>query len=174
MEELRKKKIDFNENIRIGVMIEVPSACMISDILAKEVDFFSIGTNDLIQYSLAIDRINEYVSYLYEPLHPAVLRLIKQTVDNAHTNKIEVGLCGEMAGEPLYTPILMGMGLDELSMNAYAIPRVKKVIRGLDQDYCKELLNELMIKNSAKEGEYILRKEMGRLFPNDFFQCYDE
>jgi phosphotransferase system enzyme I (PtsI) len=79
-----------------------------------------------------------------------------------------------MAGEPLYTPILMGMGLDELSMNAYAIPRVKKVIRGLDQDYCKELLNELMIKNSAKEGEYILRKEMGRLFPNDFFQCYDE
>jgi phosphotransferase system enzyme I (PtsI) len=174
MEELRKKKIDFNKNIRIGVMIEVPSACMISDILAKEVDFFSIGTNDLIQYSLAIDRINEYVSYLYEPLHPAVLRLIKQTVDNAHTNKIEVGLCGEMAGEPLYTPILMGMGLDELSMNAYAIPRVKKVIRGLDQDYCKELLNELMIKNSAKEGEYILRKEMGRLFPNDFFQCYDE
>ena len=174
MEELRKKKIDFNKNIRIGVMIEVPSACMISDILAKEVDFFSIGTNDLIQYSLAIDRINEYVSYLYEPLHPAVLRLIKRTVDNAHTNKIEVGLCGEMAGEPLYTPILMGMGLDELSMNAYAIPRVKKVIRGLDQDYCKELLNELMIKNSAKEGEYILRKEMGRLFPNDFFQCYDE
>jgi phosphotransferase system enzyme I (PtsI) len=174
MEELRKKKIDFNENIRIGVMIEVPSACMISDILAKEVDFFSIGTNDLIQYSLAIDRINEYVSYLYEPLHPAVLRLIKQTVDNAHKNKIEVGLCGEMAGEPLYTPILMGMGLDELSMNAYAIPRVKKVIRGLDQDYCKELLNELLIKDSAKEGEYILRKEMGRLFPNDFIQCYDE
>ena len=174
MDELRKKKIDFNKNIKIGVMIEVPSACMISDIIAKEVDFFSIGTNDLIQYSLAIDRINEYVSYLYEPLHPAVLRLIKQTVENAHSNKIEVGLCGEMAGEPLYTPILMGMGLDELSMNAYAIPRVKKVIRGLDQDYCKELLNELLIKDSAKEGEYILRKEMGRLFPNDFIQCYDE
>lgn len=173
MEELRKKKIDFNENIKIGVMIEVPSACMISDIIAREVDFFSIGTNDLIQYSLAIDRVNEYVSYLYEPLHPAVLRLIKQTVDNAHANKIEVGLCGEMAGEPLYTPILMGMGLDELSMNAYAIPRVKKVIRGLEQDYCKELLNELLIKNSAKEGEYTLRKEMGRLFPNDFIQCFD-
>jgi phosphoenolpyruvate-protein phosphotransferase (PTS system enzyme I) len=169
-EELRLKKIDFNENIKIGVMIEVPSACMISDIIAKEVDFFSIGTNDLIQYSLAIDRINEYVSYLYEPLHPAVLRLIKQTIDSAHFNKIEVGLCGEMAGEPLYTPILIGMGIDELSMNAYAIPRVKKVIRGIDQDYCKELLNELMIKNSAKEGEYILRKEMERLFPADFAQ----
>ena len=173
-EELRHNKIEFNNNIKVGVMIEVPSACMISDILAKEVDFFSIGTNDLIQYSLAIDRINEYVSYLYEPLHPAVLRLIKQTVDNAHANKIEVGLCGEMAGEPLYAPILIGMGIDELSMNAYAIPRVKKVIRGISQDYCKELLNELMIKNSAKEGEYILKKEMGRLFPNDFSQEHDE
>lgn len=173
MEELRTKKIDFNEQINIGVMIEVPSACMISDIIAKEVDFFSIGTNDLIQYSLAIDRINEYVSYLYEPLHPAVLRLIKQTVDNAHANKIEVGLCGEMAGEPLYTPILIGMGLDELSMNAYAIPRVKKVIRGLDQEYCKDLLDELLSKNSAKEGEYILRKEMGRIFPEDFTYDYD-
>ena len=173
-EELRHNKIEFNNNIKVGVMIEVPSACMISDILAKEVDFFSIGTNDLIQYSLAIDRINEYVSYLYEPLHPAVLRLIKQTVDNAHANKIEVGLCGEMAGEPLYAPILIGMGIDELSMNAYAIPRVKKVIRGISQDYCKELLSELMIKNSAKEGEYILKKEMGRLFPNDFSQEHDE
>ena len=173
-EELRQKKIDFNENIRIGVMIEVPSACMISDIIAKEVDFFSIGTNDLIQYSLAIDRINEYVSYLYEPLHPAVLRLIKQTIDSAHANKIEVGLCGEMAGEPLYTTILIGMGIDELSMNAYAIPRVKKVIRGINQDYCKELLNELLIKNSAKEGEHILKKEMGRLFPADFSQEYND
>lgn len=174
MEELKKKRVDFNEHIKIGVMIEVPSACMISDILAKEVDFFSIGTNDLIQYSLAIDRINEYVSYLYEPLHPAVLRFIKQTVDSAHANKIEVGLCGEMAGEPLYTPIMLGMELDELSMNAYAIPRVKKVIRGIEQSYCKELVNELMMKNSAKEGEYTLRKEMGRLFPDDFIQCYDD
>jgi phosphoenolpyruvate-protein phosphotransferase (PTS system enzyme I) len=174
MEELRQQKVPFNEEIKIGVMIEVPSACMISDILSKEVDFFSIGTNDLIQYSLAIDRINEYVSYLYEPLHPAVLRLIKRTVDNGHANKIEVGLCGEMAGEPLYTPILLGMGLDELSMNAYAIPRVKKVIRGLNQNDCRDLLDELLVKNSAKEGEYTLRKEMGRLFPEDFLQCYDE
>jgi len=173
-DELRQKKIGFNEKIKVGVMIEVPSACMISDIIAKEVDFFSIGTNDLIQYSLAIDRINEYVSYLYEPLHPAVLRLIKQTIDSAHANKIEVGLCGEMAGEPLYTPILIGMGIDELSMNAYAIPRVKKVIRGINQDYCKELLHELLIKNSAKESEYILRKEMGKLFPADFSQEYND
>jgi len=102
------------------------------------------------------------------------LRLIKQTIDSAHANKIEVGLCGEMAGEPLYTPILIGMGIDELSMNAYAIPRVKKVIRGINQDYCKELLNELLIKNSAKEGEHILKKEMGRLFPADFSREYND
>lgn len=170
MEVLKAKKIPFNENIDIGVMIEIPSACMISDLIAKEVDFFSIGTNDLIQYTLAIDRVNEYVSYLYEPLHPAVLRLIQRTVQNAHANKIEVALCGEMAGEPLYTPILLGLELDELSMNAYAIPRVKKVIRGIDQGLCKELVNEMMAKESAREGEYLLRKLMGELFPQDFPQ----
>ena len=154
-------------------MIEVPATCMIADVLAKEVDFFSIGTNDLIQYTLAIDRINEYVSYLYEPLHPAVLRMIQRTVDAAHANGIEVALCGEMAGEPLYVPILLGLELDELSMNPYSIPRVKKVVRGLDHDYCRELLEEMLAKQSAKEGETLLRREMGRLFPEDFVRSYE-
>jgi phosphoenolpyruvate-protein phosphotransferase (PTS system enzyme I) len=172
MDELKRKRIHFNADIKIGIMIEVPSTCMIADVLAKEVDFFSIGTNDLIQYTLAIDRVNEYVSYLYEPLHPAVLRMIKRTVDAAHANDIEVALCGEMAGEPLYVPILLGLELDELSMNPYSIPRAKKVIRGLDHDYCKELLGEVMSKSSAKEGEGFLRREMGRLFPEDFVRCY--
>ncbi len=168
MDELRAEKIAFNEQIKIGIMIEVPSTTMITDLLAREVDFFSIGTNDLIQYTLAIDRINEHVSYLYEPLHPAVLRMIKKTVDDAHARKIEVSLCGEMAGEPLYVPILLGLDLDELSMNAYVIPRVKKIIRGLGHSYCKDLVKEIFSKESARESEYLLRKEMSTMFPEDF------
>jgi phosphoenolpyruvate-protein phosphotransferase (PTS system enzyme I) len=168
MEELTLREVQFNKDIKIGIMMEVPSACMISDMLAPEADFFSIGTNDLIQYSLAIDRGNEYVSYLYEPLHPAVLRIIKQTVESAHAHKIEVALCGEIAGEPLYAPIMLGLELDELSMNAYSIPKIKKIIRKLEHSYCKELLNKIISMGSAKEGELLLRKEMARFFPEDF------
>ena len=168
MEELRSEKIPCNEQLKIGIMIEVPATTMITDLLAKEVDFFSIGTNDLIQYSLAIDRVNEYVSYLYEPLHPAVLRMIKKTVDDAHAGQIEVTLCGEMAGEPLYVPIMLGLDLDEVSMNAYVIPRVKKIIRGLGHSYCRDLVKEILLKESAKESEYFLRKEMAAMFPEDF------
>jgi len=170
MEELRSEKVDFNDGIKIGIMIEVPSTTMISDLLAREVDFFSIGTNDLIQYTLAIDRINEYVSYLYEPLHPAVLRMIKRTVDDAHAANVEVSICGEMAGEPRYAPILLGLDLDELSMNAYIIPRVKKIIRGLSHSYCKDMVKELLTKDSAKESEYFLEKEMAAMFPDDFIR----
>jgi phosphotransferase system enzyme I (PtsI) len=168
MEELSRKKIAYNKDIKTGIMIEVPSACMISDMLAAEVDFFSIGTNDLIQYALAIDRVNEYVSYLYEPLHPAVLKMIKKAVDDAHAHKITIALCGEMAGEPRYVPVLLGLGLDEISMNPYAIPRAKKAIRGLDHGYCRELLEEIMKKDSPAEAELLLKNEMARLFPGDF------
>ncbi len=168
MEELKEARIAFNEAIKIGIMIEVPSTTIITDLLAREVDFFSIGTNDLIQYSLAIDRINEYVSYLYEPLHPAVLRMIKKTVDDAHAAKIEVSICGEMAGEPLYVPILLGLDLDELSMNAYIIPKIKKIIRGLGHSYCRDLVKEVLAKDSAKESEYFLKREMTSMFPEDF------
>ena len=168
MEELRRKKIKFNEDIKVGIMIEVPSACMISDKLAQEADFFSIGTNDLIQYTLAIDRVNEYVSYLYEPLHPAVIRMIKKVVDDAHEYRIQVALCGEMAGEPLYIPVLLGLDLDEISMNPYSIPRAKKMIRGLEHSYCRELLQEIMKQDSPGEGEALLRNEMAKRFPGDF------
>jgi len=174
MEELEHKRIEFNRDIKIGIMIEVPATCMISDMLAKEIDFFSIGTNDLIQYTLAIDRGNEYVSYLYEPLHPAILRMIRHVVDVAHAHEIEVAMCGEMAGEGLYIPVLIGLGLDEISMNPYAVPKAKKIIRGIDHSYCREVVSEIMLKGSSKEAEFILRKEMARLFPQDFIRCYEE
>ncbi len=168
MDELHQEGIPFDEDIQIGIMVEVPSTCMITDVLAGEVDFFSIGTNDLIQYALAIDRVNEYVSYLYEPLHPAVLRMIKKTVEDAHAHKIGVAICGEMAGEPLYVPILLGLDLDEMSMNAYSIPRVKKIIRGLRHGYCRDLVKEILAKDLPKDSELLLRREMTRLFPEDF------
>lgn len=174
MEELDKKRVDYNKDIKIGIMVEIPSACMISDKLAREVDFFSIGTNDLIQYTLAIDRVNEYVSYLYQPLHPAVIRMIKRVVDNAHECRIQVALCGEMAGDPLYIPVLLGLDLDEISMNPYSIPRAKKMIRGLEHGYCKELLREIMKQDSPGEGDTLLRAEMARLFPGDFMKTNED
>ena len=155
----------------MGVMIEVPSAAVVADLLAKEADFFSIGTNDLIQYTLAIDRINEHVAYLYQPLHPAILRLIEEIVERAHGEGIEVGICGEMAADPLYTLVFLGLGLDELSMNAMAIPRVKRVLRKATREDGKALLRELLRFSSAKEAEAFLRREMASLFPDDFIRC---
>ncbi|ADQ08170.1 phosphoenolpyruvate-protein phosphotransferase [Caldicellulosiruptor hydrothermalis 108] len=127
-EELKKENISYSQNIEIGIMIETPAAAVISDILAKEVDFFSIGTNDLIQYTLAIDRTNDKVSYLYNPLHPAILRLIKMTVENAHKRGIEVGVCGEIASNQEFVSVLIGLGVDELSVNPSKILNVKKKI----------------------------------------------
>jgi phosphotransferase system enzyme I (PtsI) len=174
MDELQRERVTFDADIKIGIMVEIPSTCMITDLLACEVDFFSIGTNDLIQYTLAIDRVNEYVSYLYEPLHPAVLRMIKKTIDDAHAHNIEVAICGEMAGEPLYVPILLGLDIDEMSMNAYSIPRVKKIIRGLRHSYCKNIVARIMANDLPKESELLVRKEMARLFPDDFGQAQEE
>jgi len=166
--DLQAQGIPFGEDIQIGVMIEVPSAVIIADALAKEVDFFSIGTNDLIQYVLAIDRINERVTYLYEPLHPAVLRMIRQTVDAGHNAGISVAMCGEMAGEPLYGMILLGLELDELSMNPTLIPRVKKIIRETTVAESKELLQRVMNFSSAVEVREYVEKTMRERFPGEF------
>ncbi|NLA52667.1 MAG: phosphoenolpyruvate--protein phosphotransferase [Alcaligenaceae bacterium] len=140
--ELQKKGIPFNENIEVGIMIEVPSAALIADRLAREVDFFSIGTNDLIQYTFAVDRMNEKVSRYYQPFHPAILRLLRMTVDGAEKAGIPVGVCGEMAGDPAATELLLGLGIRELSMSAPSIPRVKEKVRRICCRECEKLVEE--------------------------------
>jgi phosphotransferase system enzyme I (PtsI) len=167
-EDLRIRGVPFDEDIEIGSMMEIPSAMIIADLLAKEVDFFSIGTNDLIQYSLAIDRVNEHVNYLYEPLHPAVLRMIREAVGSAHAQGIKIAMCGEMAGEPLYLPILVGLGLDELSMNALSILRVKKVLRNISRQECTEITKEALTLSTAREIDRYVFLEMRERFPDVF------
>jgi phosphoenolpyruvate-protein phosphotransferase (PTS system enzyme I) len=147
--ELRSEGIPFREDMEIGIMIEIPSAVLVADALAKEVDFFSIGTNDLIQYTIAVDRVNERIAHLYEPTHPAIVRLIEMTVIAAHSNNIWVGVCGEMAGEISLTPLLVGLGVDELSASAGLVPRVKKAVQMLDTKECLQLVEDIRSLDSA-------------------------
>ena len=167
--ELRRRRIPYDKEMPIGIMIEIPSAAIVADLLAQEVGFFSIGTNDLIQYSLAIDRVNEHVSYLYEPLHPAILRLIRRVVEAGHDAGIPVSMCGEMAGEPFYSYALLGLGLDELSMNAAAIPRVKRILRKSVAYEAKEFAGSLLLHATAAEIGRALRKKVEDLFPDERF-----
>jgi len=166
--ELQAERKVFDHAIEIGIMVEVPSAGTIADILAREVNFFSIGTNDLIQYTLAIDRVNEQVSYLYEPLHPAVLRILRNIINAAHDNGIPVAMCGEMAGEPFYIPILLGLGIDELSMNVMALPRVKRVLRSLDFKQSQLVIDNIFKLSTAGEIEMLLKKEVKKYSPGLF------
>jgi phosphotransferase system enzyme I (PtsI) len=153
---LRKEGKIFRAGIQIGAMIEIPSAAIMADLLIEEVDFLSIGTNDLIQYSMAVDRVNEAVAYLYDPLNPAILRLIQMTVQACHNAGKWVGMCGEMAGEPQYVPLLLGMGLDELSASVSVIPEVKRVIRMMPHAKSKEIaLAALKVKTSEEVLELI-------------------
>jgi phosphotransferase system enzyme I (PtsI) len=162
-QELKAEGISFDENLEVGIMVEIPSAAVTADILAKEVDFFSIGTNDLIQYTLAVDRMNEHISHLYEPLHPAVLRLIKNVIDASHKAGKWTGMCGEMAGDTSATAILLGMGLDEFSMSAPSIPQVKKIIRSLTYEEAQHIAQKALSMDKPEDIRNMVEQEMERI-----------
>jgi len=154
--QLDEKNIPYDRNIEVGIMVEVPSTAINADIFAKEVDFFSIGTNDLIQYTLAVDRMNESLSDLYDPYNPAILRLIKNVIDASHKEGKWTGMCGEMAGESRAALILLGMGLDEFSMSAVSIPSIKKIIRSVTREQAREIANKVLAMESSHEiCEYV-------------------
>ena len=150
-EELTTRKIAFNPNLQVGTMIEIPSAAITADLLAHDCDFFSIGTNDLIQYLLAIDRVNNKIAHLYEPTHPAVIRTLKSVVQQAHSQNLKVSVCGEMAGDAVYAPLLLGLGIDELSMSPPLIPAVKYLIRSMNLSDAQTLAAEALKMTTAKE-----------------------
>lgn len=159
-EELRKENISFNEDIEVGIMVEIPAAAIHSDIFAKEVDFFSIGTNDLIQYTLAVDRGNQDISYLYNQYHPAVLKLINMTIKNGHKEGIWVGMCGEAAGDEKLIPILLGMGLDEFSMSSSSILKARWIINNTSKEEIESMLDEILSLPTAKDVEKFIDKNI--------------
>lgn len=156
--ELDEKNISYNKEIKTGIMIEIPSAALIARGLAKECDFFSIGTNDLIQYTVAVERGNEKISKLYTKFHPAVIKLIKEAIDGAHDGGIFCGMCGEAAGDEFYIPLLIGLGLDEFSMNSNSILKARKIINNLEKSKCEDLANKIIMLNSSDDVEKELHK----------------
>jgi phosphotransferase system enzyme I (PtsI) len=166
--DLENKGQAYDPEMEVGIMIEVPSAVAVADLLARHVDFFSIGTNDLIQYSLAIDRVNEQVAHLYQPLHPAVLRMISQVVKAGHDADIPVSMCGEMAGDARAVPLLLGLGLDHLSMNSVAVPRVKQIIRHTNREHWRTLADQILLLTTASEVAEFVDRELETRFPEIF------
>ncbi len=167
-EELKGKNIAYNQDLEIGAMIEVPSAALTSDVISREVSFFSIGTNDLIQYALAVDRTNEKIAYLYEPTHPAVLRLIKYIIESGHKSNIWVGLCGEMSGEPALAILLLGLGLDEFSMPSASILEIKNVIRSVSFTQAQAFAEEALRFSTSAEVENFFKQKLQDLLPGIF------
>jgi phosphotransferase system enzyme I (PtsI) len=149
--ELKARNVNFDESMPVGAMIEIPSAAVTADLLAKECAFFSIGTNDLIQYLIAIDRVNDRIAHLYEPTHPAVIRTLKHIVDEARKQNVPVSVCGEMAGDPVYAPLLLGLGIDSLSMSPAWLPSVKYLVRAMTMADARALAVEALGLSSPKE-----------------------
>jgi len=164
-QELVREGVHVAERVPVGIMLETPAAALAADRLARECDFFSIGTNDLIQYSLAIDRANRDVAYLYRPLHLGVLRLLQSAVEGARTGGIEIAMCGEMAGDPAYALVLLALGLDVLSMNPADIPPVKRVLRSAELRDAREILEAAMSYSSVDEIERFVVEQMRTRFP---------
>jgi len=168
-EEMKEKQIPYNDDIEIGAVIETPSAVICSDQILKEVDFISIGTNDLIQYILAVDRMNEQVAHLYQSYNPAILKALKQVFDNARLAGKKVSICGELGGDPLATLFLLGLSnLDSLSMDPHAIPHVKKIIGQSDMKDAKKFTEQLLNLNTTNEINCFLNDEMRKRYPLDF------
>ena len=166
---LAKEGVDFDENIEIGVMIEVPSAAIMADVMAMEVDFFSIGTNDLIQYSLAVDRVNKDVAYLYQPLHPAIIRMIKYVIDVAKDKGVKVFMCGQMASDPINIPILLGLGMENLSMNPQSIPTVKSMIKALTVKDAKPFVQEVLKETSTDAIIELVKDTYGSILSDKIY-----
>jgi phosphotransferase system enzyme I (PtsI) len=160
-EELKQRGVAYDKKLVVGTMIEIPSAAQTADILAEKCGFFSIGTNDLIQYLLAIDRVNDRIAHLYEPTHPAVLRTIRHVIEEAHRKKITVSVCGEMAGDPLLAPLLLGLGVDSLSMTPPMIPAVRYLVRNMKMSEAKKLADKAL-KLSDPKAIYALCTEFHR------------
>jgi phosphotransferase system enzyme I (PtsI) len=165
--ECRRRKHPYVDNIEVGTMIEIPSAAMTADILAIRSDFFSIGTNDLNQYTLAVDRGNEKVNYLAQPTHPAVIRFLKRIIDAAHASKIKAAMCGELAGSSSVTALLLGLGLDEFSMTASSIPAVKRIIRGASLAGCQDLAKQALECISYQHVRALVDTWMAEHIPPD-------
>jgi phosphotransferase system enzyme I (PtsI) len=168
MEELEDEGVPFRREISVGMMIEVPSAALMADEFAKEVNFFSVGTNDLIQYTLAVDRTNERVAGLFCPAHPSVLRLVRNTIRSGARSNISVSVCGEMAGDPLYTLLLLGLGLTIFSMNGPDVPEVKKIIRSTTLEHAKQVARRVMSFDSERQVMHFLREETLKILPEAF------
>jgi phosphotransferase system enzyme I (PtsI) len=161
--DLTRESIPFAADVPVGIMVETPAAAVLVDVLAEASDFFSLGTNDLTQYTMAVDRGNSKVAGLFQPLHPSVLRLIKQTIDAAHSRGKWVGMCGELAGMPKAIPILLGLGLDEFSMNARAIPEAKHLIGALTDERAQQIAKEVMSMSTAAEIERYMKEEVVKI-----------